>query len=141
MVIVHVHVHVKPESVVDFRQATLENARYSVQEPDIAPFDVVQRQDDPTRFVLIDCRPPLGGMLSCMPLTLTLCTRMGDSSRAQKLLWNQKLLIAGEGLHVASSAAGTMERRGKQRPLRAQLMCQPHLPLGSATYAGRGNGQ
>jgi len=54
MLIVHVHVHVKPESVVDFRQATLENARYSVREPGIARFDVVQRQDDPTRFVLIE---------------------------------------------------------------------------------------
>jgi quinol monooxygenase YgiN len=54
MLIVHVHVHVKPESVVDFRRATLENARYSVQEPGIARFDVVQQQDEPTRFVLIE---------------------------------------------------------------------------------------
>jgi hypothetical protein len=29
MLIVHVHVHVKPESVADFRQVTLENARSS----------------------------------------------------------------------------------------------------------------
>ena len=41
MLIVHVHVHVKPESVAEFRQATLENARSSVQEPGIARFDVV----------------------------------------------------------------------------------------------------
>ena len=54
MLIVHVHVHVKPESVEDFRQATLENARCSIQEPDIARFDLVQQQDDPTRFVLIE---------------------------------------------------------------------------------------
>ncbi len=54
MLVVHVHVHVKPESVVGFRQATLENARRSVQEPGIARFDVVQQQDDPTRFVLIE---------------------------------------------------------------------------------------
>jgi len=53
MLIVHVHVHVKPESVVDFRQATLENARHSVQEPGIQRFDVLQ-QDDSTRFVLIE---------------------------------------------------------------------------------------
>jgi autoinducer 2-degrading protein len=52
--IVYVHVHVKPESVVDFRQATIENARSSVQEPGIARFDVVQQQDDATRFVLIE---------------------------------------------------------------------------------------
>jgi autoinducer 2-degrading protein len=54
MLIVHVHVRVKPESVEDFTQATMENARSSVQEPGIARFDVVQRQDDATRFVLIE---------------------------------------------------------------------------------------
>jgi quinol monooxygenase YgiN len=54
MLIVHVHVHVKPESVADFRQATIENARSSVQEPGIAGFDVVEQQDDATRFVLIE---------------------------------------------------------------------------------------
>ena len=54
MLIVHVHVHVKSESVAAFRKATIENARSSVQEPGIARFDVVQRQDDETRFVLIE---------------------------------------------------------------------------------------
>jgi autoinducer 2-degrading protein len=54
MLIVHVHVHVKPESVADFRHATIENGRPSVQEPGIARFDVVQQQDDATRFVLIE---------------------------------------------------------------------------------------
>ena len=54
MLIVHVHVHVKQKSVVDFRQATIENARASVQEPGIARFDVVQQRDDETRFVLIE---------------------------------------------------------------------------------------
>ena len=54
MLIVHVHIHVKPESVADFRQATIENARSSVQEPGIARFDVVQQQGDPTRFVLVE---------------------------------------------------------------------------------------
>jgi len=54
MLIVHVHVRVNPESVADFAQATVENARFSVQEPGIARFDVVQQQDDPTRFVLVE---------------------------------------------------------------------------------------
>ncbi len=54
MLIVHVNVRVKPESVAEFRQATIENARNSVQEPGIARFDVVQREDDATRFVLIE---------------------------------------------------------------------------------------
>jgi (4S)-4-hydroxy-5-phosphonooxypentane-2,3-dione isomerase len=54
MIIVHVHVHVKPESVEDFSRATVENARASVQEPGILRFDVVRQQDDATRFVLIE---------------------------------------------------------------------------------------
>jgi autoinducer 2-degrading protein len=54
MLVVHVHVHVKPESVEAFRQATLENARQSVQEPGIARFDTLQQSDDPTRFVLVE---------------------------------------------------------------------------------------
>ena len=54
MLIVHVHVHVKPESVAEFRQVTIENARSSVQEPGIARFDVIQQQDDATRFLLIE---------------------------------------------------------------------------------------
>lgn len=54
MLVVHVFTHVKQESVEAFREATLENARNSVQEPGIARFDVVQQQDDPSRFVLVE---------------------------------------------------------------------------------------
>ena len=54
MLIVHVHVHVKPESIEGFKQATLENARHSVQEAGIARFDVIQQADDPTHFVLVE---------------------------------------------------------------------------------------
>jgi (4S)-4-hydroxy-5-phosphonooxypentane-2,3-dione isomerase len=54
MLVVHVHVHVKPECVEAFKAATLENARASVQEPGIARFDVTQQADDPTRFVLVE---------------------------------------------------------------------------------------
>ena len=54
MLIVHVHVHVKPECVELFRAASLENARHSVQEPGIARFDVIQQQDDTARFVLVE---------------------------------------------------------------------------------------
>jgi len=54
MLIVHVFVHVKPEQVEAFRTASLENARNSVKEPGIARFDVIQQQDDPTRFVLVE---------------------------------------------------------------------------------------
>ena len=54
MLVVHVHVHVKPEFIEPFRLATVENARNSVQEPGIARFDVVQQADDATRFVLVE---------------------------------------------------------------------------------------
>ncbi len=54
MLVVHVHVHVKPECVDPFKRATVDNARQSVQEPGVARFDVVQQQNDPTRFVLIE---------------------------------------------------------------------------------------
>ena len=54
MLIVHVHVHVKPEFVDAFREASLENARNSIREAGIARFDVIQQADDPTRFVLVE---------------------------------------------------------------------------------------
>ena len=54
MHIVHVHVHVKPEFVEAFKQATIENANNSVKEAGIARFDVIQQLDDPTRFILVE---------------------------------------------------------------------------------------
>jgi quinol monooxygenase YgiN len=54
MFIVHVFAHVKPDQVETFRAATIENARNSIQEPGIARFDVIQQQDEPTRFVLVE---------------------------------------------------------------------------------------
>lgn len=54
MHIVQVHVKVKPESIAEFRKASIENARNSVQEPGIARFDVLQQQDDETSFVLVE---------------------------------------------------------------------------------------
>ena len=54
MLVVHVHIHVKPECVEAFRRATVENARNSVREPGVARFDVAQQADDPTRFVLVE---------------------------------------------------------------------------------------
>ena len=54
MYIVHVMVHVKANYIDDFKNATLENACNSVQEDGIARFDVLQQQDDPARFVLVE---------------------------------------------------------------------------------------
>ena len=54
MLVVHVHVKVKPDFVESFREATIANARASRKEPGIARFDVFQQTDDPTRFVLVE---------------------------------------------------------------------------------------
>lgn len=54
MFIVHVHVNVKLEFIDDFKQATIENARASVQEPGVARFDVIQQADNPSRFILVE---------------------------------------------------------------------------------------
>jgi len=54
MLIVQVHVRVKPEFVDAFRQATLANARASIQEPGIARFDVLVDNSDPAHFVLVE---------------------------------------------------------------------------------------
>lgn len=54
MLIIHVQVRVKPDSIERFKEATVENASKSVQEPGIARFDLVQDTSDPARFLLIE---------------------------------------------------------------------------------------
>ncbi len=54
MLVVHVHVRVRPERMEDFLTATLANARASVQEPGVLRFDVVRDQGDPAHVVLVE---------------------------------------------------------------------------------------
>ena len=54
MLIVQVHVRVKPEFIDGFQAASVENARHSVHEPGIARFDVIQQVEDPARFILVE---------------------------------------------------------------------------------------
>ncbi|MBM3746960.1 MAG: antibiotic biosynthesis monooxygenase [Acidobacteria bacterium] len=54
MLIVQVHAHVKPDCVEAFKEATVANARNSVEEPGVARFDVIQQADDPARFILVE---------------------------------------------------------------------------------------
>jgi quinol monooxygenase YgiN len=54
MLVVHVHVHVKPDSVEAFRKATIANASASNREPGIARFDLIQQIVDPARFLLVE---------------------------------------------------------------------------------------
>ena len=54
MNIVLVHVHVKPEMIDAFKQASIENAGHSVKEEGVERFDVIQQNDDLTRFILVE---------------------------------------------------------------------------------------
>lgn len=54
MEIVHVCIHVKPESVEAFKEASRANATASRKEPGALRFDICQEEADPTRFVFIE---------------------------------------------------------------------------------------
>jgi (4S)-4-hydroxy-5-phosphonooxypentane-2,3-dione isomerase len=54
MFILIVNLHVKPEHIDAFREATIENARNSIKEAGILRFDFLQQTDDPTRFALYE---------------------------------------------------------------------------------------
>lgn len=54
MLIAHIQIRVKPEFIDAFKKATLANARESLKEPGIARFDILQQQDDSTRFIFIE---------------------------------------------------------------------------------------
>ena len=54
MFVVHVFVHVKEEFIEAFKEATIENATNSLQEPGVSRFDFLQQNDDPTRFILVE---------------------------------------------------------------------------------------
>jgi len=54
MYVVSVTVHVKPDQVDSFIEATLDNARNSRGERGNVRFDVLRCEDDPTRFLLYE---------------------------------------------------------------------------------------
>ena len=54
MYFVCVSIHVKPEAVEPFIEATLDNARNTRREPGNLRFDVLRREDDPSRFFLYE---------------------------------------------------------------------------------------
>ena len=54
MHIVLVHIHVKPEFVEAFKEASIANASNSVQEAGVVRFDFIQQTDDPTKFTLVE---------------------------------------------------------------------------------------
>lgn len=54
MLIVHVHVRVRPEYIEPFKAATIANAAASRREPGVLRFDIIQQAEDPTRFLLVE---------------------------------------------------------------------------------------
>lgn len=54
MFILVVSVHVKPEHIEAFREATIENARNSRREPGVVRFDFLQQTEDGTHFLLYE---------------------------------------------------------------------------------------
>jgi autoinducer 2-degrading protein len=54
MLVVHVHVRIRPDRVGDFLAATVINARASLAEPGVLRFDVLQDQADPAHAVLAE---------------------------------------------------------------------------------------
>jgi autoinducer 2-degrading protein len=54
MIVTCVYIHVKPETVDSFINATIRNHRITVKEPGNIRFDFVQQADDPCRFMLYE---------------------------------------------------------------------------------------
>jgi autoinducer 2-degrading protein len=54
MQILIVHASIKPEFIDAFKKATSINAENSVKEPGVARFELLQQQDDPAKFVLLE---------------------------------------------------------------------------------------
>lgn len=54
MIVTCVYVHVRPESVKDFIEATSANHREAIKEPGNLRFDFVQQADNPFQFMLYE---------------------------------------------------------------------------------------
>jgi (4S)-4-hydroxy-5-phosphonooxypentane-2,3-dione isomerase len=54
MLVVHVHVRIRPGQADDFLAATLVNARASLDEPGVLRFDVLRDEADPQHVVLVE---------------------------------------------------------------------------------------
>ena len=54
MLILIVNIHIKPEHIDAFREATIENASNSRKEPGIVRFDFIQDTDDAAHFTLVE---------------------------------------------------------------------------------------
>ncbi len=62
MLVVCIYVHVKPDCRDAFIEASIENARKTIEEPGNLRFDVIQQADDPNRFLLYEVYRDEAGM-------------------------------------------------------------------------------
>lgn len=54
MLVVHVHVRVRPDDIERFLEATVVNARSSIEEPGVLRFDVLADEAEPAHVVLVE---------------------------------------------------------------------------------------
>ncbi|MHB1252960.1 MAG: putative quinol monooxygenase [Candidatus Humimicrobiaceae bacterium] len=54
MIIVNVYFNVREEMIDAFMEATIKNARNSINEPGILRFEILQQEDDPSRFLAME---------------------------------------------------------------------------------------
>lgn len=54
MFIVHVFFHIRPEQIGLFKEASVENAKSSIKELGVISFDILQQEDDSSRFLFIE---------------------------------------------------------------------------------------
>lgn len=54
MIVTCVHIHVKPEAIGKFIEASIANHLKAIREPGNTRFDIVQQTDDRTRFMLYE---------------------------------------------------------------------------------------
>ena len=98
MYIAAVTVWVKPENVEQFRQAALDNARHTRQEPGNDRFDVLQHEEDPTRFLLYEVYRSKDGVAAHAKAT---------GMRIRPGTWNMRISLRRLTMTTASQARMT----------------------------------
>jgi (4S)-4-hydroxy-5-phosphonooxypentane-2,3-dione isomerase len=54
MIVVNVYIRARKEMTDVVKEANIKNAKNSIKEPGIIRFDVMQQEDDPSRFLLVE---------------------------------------------------------------------------------------
>ena len=122
MLIVHVFVHVKPDKIEAFKTATIENAQHSLKESGVARFDIIQQQDDPTRFVLVEVyRTPDDP--ACPRASLGTCRSVAVRIRP----WPWRHAAGGRALSTGTPAACSTRAPSLHPPGRSSGAAHPAI--------------